>query len=58
MTVDRTVSAAKPERKRRDVSGLAGPAPAPVPIIIEPAPADRVIEVVLIAAGEDGDRPL
>ncbi len=57
MTDDRRVKAAKPERTRRDVSGFDSP--PPVEITFERAVQDeRVVEVVLIAPAEDGDRPL
>ena len=54
----REVTAPKPERARRDVSGLAAPVAPVVDVTLEPARDERVIEVVLIAATEDGDRPL
>ena len=57
MNGDRRVVASKPERKRRDVAGLV--TPPPVVVTIERTPPEaRVVDVVLIAADEDGDRPL
>ncbi len=58
---DRLVTAPKPERRRRDLSGFDR---GVVEVTIEPAPLrppaapGRVVEVVLIAPGEDGHRPL
>ncbi len=58
MTADRQVTAAKPERLRRDVSGLAVPDAPPIDVLLEPFGDDRVVEVVLIASTDDGERPL
>ena len=57
MVTGREVTAPKPERARRDVAGLV--APVVVEVTLEQAAEkERVVEVVLIAASEDGDRPL
>ena len=59
MSEDLRIIARKPQRTRRNVAGLDGPAPGPVVITLERnPPPDRIVEVVLIAAGEDGERPL